>query len=189
VNPAKPTKLSLAAKFAIMHKRRRLKIEQQKGAGLKNESKTIVAGVIDRSTGEVRAQVIPNRERKTLDEILQRFVKFGSTVYTDDHVGYMGLRTRFTHEAINKQLTGYVQGRVHTQSIENFWSLLKRGLAGTYVAVEPEHLARYIDEQVFRFNNRKNKKDGDRFEKMLTQIAGKRLTFAEVTGRVGETTA
>ena len=75
--------------------------------------------------------------------------------------------------------------------MENFWSLLKRGLNGTYISVEPFHLFRYLDEQVWRFNNRATKKnpmnDGDRFQLTLSQIAGKRLTFAEVTGKVGET--
>jgi len=81
----------------------------------------------------------------------------------------------------------YVRGQVHTNGIENFWSLLKRTLNGTYVAVEPFHLDRYLDEQMFRFNNRLEKNDSDRFEMALSQIAGKRLTFAEVTGKVGET--
>jgi hypothetical protein len=90
-------------------------------------------------------------------------------------------------------LERYVDGQVHTNGIENFWSLLKRGLNGTYVAVEPFHLSRYVDEQVFRYNHRKDangKKmsDGERFKAALSQIAGKRLTFAEVTGKVGETT-
>jgi hypothetical protein len=81
---------------------------------------------------------------------------------------------------------------VHTNGIENFWSLLKRGLRGTYVAVEPFHLDRYVDEQVFRFNNRKdadgNKlSDAERFQIAASQIVGKRLTFAELTGKVGET--
>jgi hypothetical protein len=84
-------------------------------------------------------------------------------------------------------MEGYVKGQVHTNGIENFWSLLKRGLRGTYVAVEPFHLDRYIDEQIFRYNNRGNKEqpvnDGDRFELLLSQISGKRLTYAEVTGR------
>src|SRR5581483_4970062 len=96
-----------------------------------------------------------------------------------------------THLVIN-HLETYVHGNVHTQGIENFWSLLKRGLGGTYVAVEPFHLFRYVDEQAFRFNNRKdadgNKlNDSERFQLALSQIAGKRLTFAEVTGKVGET--
>jgi hypothetical protein len=77
----------------------------------------------------------------------------------------------------------YVRGRVHTNGLENFWSLLKRGLRGTYVAVEPFHLERYVDEQVFRFNNRKNKNDADRFALAMSQVSGKRLTYAELTGK------
>ena len=80
----------------------------------------------------------------------------------------------------------YVDGNVHTNTLENFWSLLKRGLSGTYVSVEPFHLFRYIDEQAFRFNNRKDS-DSGRFRKLLKKVVGKRLTFAEVTGRGLET--
>ena len=84
-----------------------------------------------------------------------------------------------------------MRGEVHTNGIENFWSLLKRGLKGTYVAVEPFHLERYVDEQAFRFNNRATKEnpmtDSDRFILALSQIAGKRLTYSELTGKVGET--
>src|SRR5437016_8215345 len=85
----------------------------------------------------------------------------------------------------------YAKGRVHTNGLENFWSLLKRGLGGTYVSVEPFHLFRYVDEQAFRYNNRATKDnpltDADRFQYALSQIVGKRLTFAEVTGKVGAT--
>jgi ISXO2-like transposase domain len=80
-----------------------------------------------------------------------------------------------------------VNGNVHTNTMENFWSLLKRGLHGTYVSVEPFHLFRYIDEQAFRYNNRTEMNDGDRFNVVLSQVAGKRLTYAELTGKVGET--
>ena len=84
-----------------------------------------------------------------------------------------------------------MRGQVHTQGIENFWSLLKRGLKGTYVAVEPFHLDRYVDEQVFRYNNRAHRgqsaEDSDRFMLAASQIVGKRLTYAELTGKVGET--
>jgi ISXO2-like transposase domain len=82
----------------------------------------------------------------------------------------------------------YVDGKVHTNSLENFWSLLKRGVSGTYVSVEPFHLFRYLDEQMFRFNNRKDLNDGDRFSLAVSQIVGKRLTFAELTGKAGKTT-
>jgi len=81
----------------------------------------------------------------------------------------------------------YVNGRVHTNGLENFWSLLKRAINGTYVSVEPFHLFRYLDEQSFRYNNRKNMNDAQRFDAVLSQVTGKRLTYAEVTGKVGET--
>ena len=84
-----------------------------------------------------------------------------------------------------------MRGQVHVNGMENFWSLLKRGLKGTYVAVEPFHLDRYVTEQVFRFNNRATKDnpltDADRVALLLSQVAGRRLTYAEVTGKVGET--
>ena len=116
-------------------------------------------------------------------------VKFGSKVYTDEHVGYDMLRYKFVHEIVT-HASEYVRGNVHTNGIENFWSLLKRTLAGTYVAVEPFHLEKYIDEQVFRFNNRATKdnplNDSDRFMLAVSQITNKRLTFAEATGKVGE---
>ena len=77
----------------------------------------------------------------------------------------------------------YVRGEVHTNGMENFWSLLKRGLNGTYVSVEPFHLFRYVDEQAFRYNNRKPMCDADRFSFLVRKIVGKRLTYAELTGK------
>jgi hypothetical protein len=100
------------------------------------------------------------------------------------------VKEQYVHEIIN-HMEGYVRGHVSTNAIENFWSLLKRGLSGTYVSVEPFHLFRYLDEQVFRFNNRATKKrmvtDSDRFNMAMSQVFNKRLTFAEVTGKVGGT--
>jgi transposase-like protein len=144
-------------------------------------------GMLDREAREVRAKVIPNVKRETLQtEILKQVVGTG-TVYTDGWVGYDQLKAQhFIHETVN-HLNEYVRSEVHTQGIENFWSLLKRSLSGTYVAVEPFHLDRYVGEQVFRYNNRKNFDDYDRFAKAVSQIVGKRLTYAEVTGKVGET--
>jgi hypothetical protein len=117
-------------------------------------------------------------------------IEHGSKLYTDQAESYRWMDKRqYVHEFVN-HLEKYVDGRVHTNGMENFWSLLKRGLNGTYVAVEPFHLFRYVDEQVFRYNNRGTRKekvtDSDRFELALSQIAGKRLTFAEVTGKVGQ---
>jgi hypothetical protein len=116
-------------------------------------------------------------------------IKRGSTVYTDEWYGYSEVRYRFVHDVVNHSET-YVKGQVHTQGIENFWALLKRTLRGTYVAVEPFHLDRYLDEQVFRYNHRKNADgikmtDADRFNAALPGIAGRRLTFAELTGKDG----
>ena len=170
-----------------MHKSRAVRYEQKGGA----QGKAVVMGILDRDLRKVRAKVVPNVKRDTLQAEVLSNVKYGSKVYTDDAVAYDKLRWRYVHEVVNKTET-YVRGRVHVNGMENFWSLLKRGLNGTYVAVEPFHLFRYVDEQIFRFNNRKddhgNKMhDGQRFELALSQVAGKRLTFAEVTGKVQET--
>jgi hypothetical protein len=149
------------------------------------DNKTAVLGMYDRESRTVRAQVVPNVKRETLQKEILKNIKYGSNVYTDEAVVYDSLRRRYVHDTVN-HAESYVNGQVHTNSLENFWSLMKRNLAGTYVAVEPFHLDKYIDEQVFRFNNRQNKNDADRFKKLLSQIVGKRLTYAEVTGKVGE---
>lgn len=104
----------------------------------------------------------------------------GTQLSTDAHSGYQGLGSDFMHTFIDHAET-YVKGNVHTNGIENFWALMKRGLKGTYVAVEPFHLFRYVDEQVFRFNNRKNT-DGGRFAMTLGGIEGKRLTYKNLIG-------
>jgi transposase-like protein len=147
------------------------------------ERKTIVMGMLNRETRQIRAKVIPNVKRETLQAEILKNVGFNAHVYTDGWLGYVGLDEykNFTHKTVN-HINEYVNGRVHTQGIENFWSLLKRGLSGTYVAVEPFHMDSYVDEQVFRYNTRK-KSDSQRFEKVLSQVAGKRLTYAELTGK------
>lgn len=166
-----------------MHREQRLKMKN----GLHANKKMAVMGMLDRETREVRAKVIPNVKRETLQNEILNQIERKATVYTDGFVGYDTLKMQeFVHETVN-HVEEYVRGEVHTQGIENFWSLLKRSLNGTYVVVEPFHLDRYVTEQVFRFNNRKNKSDYDRFAQAVSQIAGKRLTYAEVTGKVGET--
>ena len=152
----------------------------------------VVMGMLDRDTREVRTKVIPNVKRETLQNEILRQVQGAGTVYSDQHYGYDNLKfQQFVHETVN-HMEEYVRGEVHTQGIENFWSLLKRTLSGTYVAVEPFHLDAYADEQAFRYNNRATKDnpldDSDRFMLAVSQIAGKRLTYAELTGKVGETT-
>ena len=137
---------------------------------------------------KVRAKVVPDIKRDTLQNEVLSNVKYGSAVYTDSAVSYDKLHFRYIHDVVN-HAEAYVKGRVHTNGLENFWSLLKRGLKGTYIAVEPFHLDRYIDEQVFRYNNRGTNddpvNDSDRFLLALSQVAGKRLTFAELTGQNG----
>jgi transposase-like protein len=166
-----------------MHKGRRLKVD---GLGpFKN--KTIVQGILDRTLRKVRASVVPNISRETLQDQILKNVKFGSTVYTDAAVAYdNGMQRRFVHDVVNKT-ESYVRGRVHVNGMENFWALLKRGLKGTYVAVEPFHLSRYVDEQVFRYNNRKDGDrkltDRDRFTAVMSQVLGHRLTYRDLTGK------
>jgi hypothetical protein len=129
-------------------------------------------------------------KRETLQNEILNNVAFGSKLYTDDAVAYNELASIYAHDVVNHQME-YVRGRVHTNGLENFWSLLKRTLHGTYVAVEPFHLGRYVDEQVFRYNNRATKgnklTDADRFDYVMSSVIGKRITFAELTGKTGET--
>jgi transposase-like protein len=144
--------------------------------------KTPVFGMLDRNTREVRAHVIPAVRRDVLMDAILANVEKGSTVYSDGLPGYNSLKTmEFVHETVN-HITEYVRGDVHTNGIENFWSLLKRTLKGTYVAVEPFHLDAYVGEQVFRFNNRLVS-DAERFTTVMKQIVGRRLTYDELTGK------
>jgi transposase-like protein len=144
--------------------------------------KVAVLGMLDRDSRKVRAKVVPNVRRDTLQKEIMETIEFGSKVYTDQAVTYTSLKDEYVHETVNHAVQ-YVNGQVHTNSLENFWSLMKRNLAGTYVAVEPFHLDRYLDEQVFRFNNRRKMDDGQRFSAVVSQIIGKRLTYAELTGK------
>jgi len=158
------------------------------GTGYKN--KTIAFGMLERG-GKVRTATLDGRTRENLHGQIRKHVSAGSALYSDEWQAYRGLESEYVHKVID-HAEKYVDGRVHTNGLENFWSLLKRGLNGTYVAVEPFHLFRYLDEQAFRYNNRATKdnpmNDADRFHLAVSQIIGKRLTFAEVTGKVGETT-
>lgn len=147
--------------------------------------KTPVLGMLDRKTREVRAMVIPEVNRETLQREILKHCGFATKVYTDQHAGYDRMDTqRFIHKTVN-HTKEYVRKDVSTQAIENFWSCLKRTLAGTYVAVEPFHLDLYLNEQVFRFNNRINKNDGERFRKALSMIGERRLTWNRLTGKEG----
>jgi transposase-like protein len=176
----------VGGKIQNMHRRSKRKLQATQDG---NWGKTVVLGLLERE-GRVRAAVAPTRKYYEVHGNVMANVEEGSTLFTDEFEAYKTLPGEFTHEIINK-LEGYVKGRVHVNGMENFWSLLKRGLKGTYVSVDPAHLQAYVDEQVFRFNNRKDidgtpLTDSDRFDTVVRQIVGKRLTWAEVTGKVAE---
>jgi transposase-like protein len=153
----------------------------RKITGTGGAGKVAVMGLLERD-GKVRAKVINNATQLTLHAEVRSNVEPGAELFTDAWKGYGGLHQEYIHQVIN-HAEKYVDGQIHTNGIENFWSLLKRGLKGTYVSVEPFHLFRYLDEQVFRFNERHGK-DGDRFHKVTGQVAGKRLTYDELTGKL-----
>jgi transposase-like protein len=177
----------IGGKARNMHKNRRQKMHN---IGM-IAAKTAVMGILERD-GKVKTAVLGSkRDKKQMHQIIEDSVMPGTWIMTDEFSNYDGLDKNYTHLVVN-HLERYVQGNVHTQGIENFWSCLKRGLGGTYVSVEPFHLFRYVDEQAFRFNNRKDAdskplKDSERFQLALSQVAGKRLTFADVTGKVSPT--
>jgi transposase-like protein len=169
-----------AARFMHSDKRKRRITE----TGTKD--KVAIVGILERG-GEVRGAVVGNRKKHALQTQIRTHVKAGSAIYTDALMSYQGLKEQgFEHQVID-HAEKYVDGQVHTNGLENFWSLLKRGLKGTYVSVEEFHLFRYLDEQMFRYNFRKLPHDGARFEHVASHIFGKRLTYAEVTGKVGAT--
>jgi transposase-like protein len=154
--------------------------------GTGGKDKVAVMGLLERG-GKVRTTVVPNRRRHALQAEVKKHVEAGSALYTDALLSYHGLASEYAHRVVDHAVE-YVNGRIHTNGLENFWSLLKRGISGTYVSVEPFHLFRYLDEQSFRYNNRKGKDDQARFELAMRNAFGKRLTYAELTG-TGSATA
>src|SRR5208282_124191 len=161
--------------------RREAVIKGTGGAG-----KTVVMGLLERHGADgkhsrVKARVVPNVQRATLHTEIHKNVEPGSELYTDAWLGYAGIDSAYAHNVID-HAESYANGKVHTNGIENFWSLLKRGIKGTYVSVEPFHLFRYLDEQVYRFNNRRTD-DGTRFVGAMSGFAGKRLTYKQLTGK------
>ena len=111
----------------------------------------------------MRTTVVPNRKKKALQAEVRKHVEAGSALYSDALLSYEGLAGDYAHQVVDHAVK-YMNGHVHTNGLENFWSLLKRSIAGTYVSVEPYHLFRYLDEQAYRFNNRKDMNDFDRFK-------------------------
>jgi transposase-like protein len=168
----------IGGKARNMHKDQRAK----KITGTGGKNKTAVLGIMERG-GKVVTKVVDNTKKKTLQKSLREHVVAGSAIFTDALKSYEGLN-EFQHEVIDHAVA-YVEGEVHTNSMENFWSLLKRGLKGTYVSVEPFHLFRYLDEQGYRFNNR-HLTDAQRLDVAVSQIVGKRLTWDQLTGKLAD---
>ena len=164
----------------FMHKDKKAKITGTGGMG-----KVAVMGLLQRhnkdEVSQVRAKVLRNLKRASLQDNVRENVETGSEMFTDAFRSYEGLDPEYTHNVIN-HAEKYAEGRVHVNGIENFWSLLKRCLKETYIAVEPYHLFRYLDEQVFRFNNRKLPSSA-RFAKALQSVAGRRLTYKDLIGQ------
>ncbi len=143
--------------------------------------KAIIMGLLERHSKEIRARVLPELRKANIDEHIDSNVEHGTTIYTDDAQHYQYL-PNYVREFVD-HTEEYVRGAVHTNGLENFWSLLKRSLAGTYVSVEPYHLQAYVDEQAYRFNNRKDT-PAERFADVMANVFGKRLTWNELTGKV-----
>src|ERR1035437_8926621 len=156
----------------------------QRITGTGGKDKTPVVGSLERR-GKGRTSVIPNRRKKALQAKVRQHVTVGSALFTDSLPSYNNLDAKYAHQVIDHAVAN-VDGKIHTNGLENFWSLLKRGIKGTYVSVEPFHLFRYLDEQSFRFNNRKDLNDGDRFDRVVRQIVGKRITWNQLTGKTSE---
>jgi transposase-like protein len=149
------------------------------GTGTKD--KTAVMGIMERG-GKVRTIVVPNRKKHAIQTEVKKHVEAASALYTDALLSYEGLASDYAHQVIDHAVQ-YVDCQVHTNGLENFWSLLKRSISGTYVSVEPFHLFRYLDEQAYRFNNRQEMNDFDRFKLAMSQIVDKRLTWDALTGK------
>ncbi len=171
----------IGGKARNMHASKRA--ERITGTGGKD--KTAVMGILERG-GKVVTAVVPNTRKKALQSAIRQQVLAGSAIFTDALKSYEGLN-EFQHEVIDHAVE-YVRGEVHTNGLENFRTLVKRGLKGTYVSVEPFHLFRYLDEQAFRYNNRRLT-DADRLDVAVRHIVGKRVTYGQLTGKTAEAEA
>lgn len=165
----------IGGKSYFMHKSKRERLKMTRGY----KQKTGVMGMVQRG-GKVRAKVIKIADTETCQTAIAENIEAGSTVITDDAGGYRNMTDEYTHEVINHAVE-YVRGNVHTNSIENFWSLLKRTIKGTYISVSPAHLQKYIEEQMFRYNERETN-DQIRFVRLLESISGKHLTYSSLIG-------
>lgn len=167
----------IGGKARNMHVEKR----QRRITGTGGKDKVPVMGILERG-GKIRTTVVPNRKKKALQAEVRKHVEAGSALYSDALLSYEGLASEYAHQVVDHAVA-YVDGQVHTNGLENYWSLLKRSISGTYVSVEPYHLFRYLDEQSFRYNTRKDMNDFDRFKLAASQMVGKRLTWDQATGK------
>jgi transposase-like protein len=166
----------IGGKARNMHVEKRMR----RITGTGSKDKVPVLGMMERG-GKVRTMVVPNRKKAALQSEVRRHVEAGSALYTDALLSYEGLAGEYAHKVVDHAVQ-YVDGKVHTNSMENFWSLLKRMISGTYVSVEPYHLHRYLDEQALRFNERKMS-PAEKFAAVMANVGGKQLTWDQVTGK------
>jgi hypothetical protein len=166
----------------FMHAAKRKRVGVKPGRAI--AGKVAVMGLLDRhgrdGVSQVRTEILAGMRKRHVQANVYKHVEAGATLHTDAFPSYDGLSSDYVHNVIDHAET-YVDGNVHTNGCENFWSLLKRSIKGTYVSVEPFHLFRYLDEQCFRFNNRAGN-DASRFALALKGILGKRLTYVALTG-------
>ena len=166
----------IGGKARNMHVEKRMR----RITGTGSKDKVPVLGMMERG-GNVRTMVVPSRKKKALQGEVRKHVEAGSALYTDALLSYEGLAGEYAHKVVDHAVQ-YVNGKVHTNSMENFWSLLKRMISGTYVSVEPYHLHRYLDEQALRFNERKMTA-AEKFAAVMANVGGKQLTWDQVTGK------
>ena len=169
----------IGGKARNMHKDCKARVHRK---GRNTDGKAIVMGMRQRG-GTVRTAVTADRTNPTMPPIIRENVDPGTEVFSDEWADNWRMDKEYTHQVIN-HLESYVNGNIHTNGIENFWSLLERTLHGTYASVEPFHPFRYVDEQAFRFNNR-DMDDAERFVFGMRHVIGRRLTYAELTGKHG----
>jgi transposase-like protein len=174
----------IGGKARNMHFKQRERLGITKGASM--AGKVAVMGLLERHPekgSRVRVATIANNKRKSLMPHVTAHIEKGTTIHTDSLPSYISLDAAYTHHVID-HAEKYVDGQVHTNGLENFWSLLKRAIKGTYVSVQPFHLFRYLDEQAFRFNNRREMNDADRFSAVVCGIVGRRLTYKDLIAAI-----
>src|SRR5688572_10848982 len=175
----------LGGKFRNMHLSKRRRLVEKDARGSQYRTKSAVFGALERpkdknGVSRVRTTLANDHSPEAIFSRVSGAIKPGSKVYSDSDKALAVIERRYVREAVN-HAHEYVRGRVHTNGIENFWSLLKRTIRGTYISVDPFHVPRYLSEQVFRFNNRRAG-DGERFVAVIDSLLGKRLTYRELIG-------